>query len=491
MTAPAVLQTREFDDLRTIIMDEVGICLNASKRTLLEGRLGRRLREHSFTDYREYLELVREDKTELREMINAVTTNKTSFFRESHHFDMLGKVLQTRDSRLAPLHVWSSACSSGEEPYSIAITARQAMRAIRIVASDVDTNVLASAAAGVYDDDQREELPAEMLRRHFLRGRGTSEGKMRVHQDLQRMIEFKHINLMAPSWPFTEQLDVIFCRNVIIYFDRPTQDRLFRRYAELLVPGGLLFLGHSESLSWMPDLFEPVGHTVYRYTGKGASGARAPRAPLRVVPRDSSATRVVPRAAQHLVPSPKSSVIVRIDAGELKASRTPTEIRTVLGSCVAACVYDPFANVGGMNHFMLPDGSHDHQPARYGVHAMELLINQIMKLGGERSRLRAKVFGGANVIRMERSGVDVGRDNIEFIRRFLTTEGIPIEGERLGGTQPLEVRMHATTGRVQVRALGTARLPDEIAAERKSVASRLGRSAAAAADTADINDVMF
>jgi chemotaxis protein methyltransferase CheR len=479
MSAPAVLHSREFNDLRAIIMDAVGISLADSKRTLLEGRLGRRLRKHAFSDYREYLALVQEDADERREMINAVTTNKTSFFREAHHFELLTELLGRRAAHAAPLHIWSSACSTGEEPYSIAITARQAQRAVRIVASDVDTSVLATAAAGVYDDDQREELPPEMLRRYFLRGRGALAGKMRVVDEVKRMVDFRHINLIAPSWPIGEPLDVIFCRNVVIYFDRPTQDRLFRRYAQVLAPGGLLFLGHSESLSWMPELFEPVGHTVYRYIGTSA----------RAVPSTPQVRRAVRTGplARSLGEQPDRET-VRIDAGEWKASRESCEVRTVLGSCVAACVYDPVAKIGGMNHFMLPDGSHDRQPARYGVHAMELLINEIMKLGGDRRRLRAKIFGGANVIRMERTGLDIGRDNIAFIRRFLATEGIPVEGERLGGTRPLEVRMETMTGRVRVRALGVEQLPGEIAEERRGMASRLRP---VVSTQADISDVLF
>ena len=477
MTAPAVLQSREFNDLRAIIMEAVGISLADSKRTLLEGRLGRRLRKHALTDYREYLALVREDAGEMREMINAVTTNKTSFFREAHHFEMLSELLQRRAAHAAPLHIWSSACSTGEEPYSIAITARQAQRPVRIIASDVDTSVLATASAGVYDDDQRDELPPDMLRRFFLRGRGASAGKMRVVDDVKRMIDFRQVNLIAPTWPFREPLDVIFCRNVVIYFDRPTQDRLFRRFAQRLVPGGLLFLGHSESLSWMPELFEPVGQTVYRYIGTSERTVQS--APVRRVTRAEPLARLTGAKAEHEV--------VRIDAGEWKASRTDCEVRTVLGSCVAACVYDPIAKIGGMNHFMLPDGIHDRQPARYGVHAMELLINEIMKLGGDRGRLRAKIFGGANVIRMERTGIDVGRDNIEFIRRFLATEGIPTEGERLGGTRPLEVRMETTTGRVRVRALGAEQLPSELATKRV-VATRLHPTVST---QADISDVLF
>jgi chemotaxis receptor (MCP) glutamine deamidase CheD len=161
--------------------------------------------------------------------------------------------------------------------------------------------------------------------------------------------------------------------------------------------------------------------------------------------------------------------VVRIEAGGVHAARVPTEIRTVLGSCVAACLFDPILKIGGMNHFMLPHGHHETRPARYGVHAMELLINEIMKLGGDRLRLRAKVFGGASVIAALRSGSDVGTQNADFIRAFLRSERIPIEAERLGGVQPLEVRLHTESGRVRVRALQSELMRDVVRQEQRTI----------------------
>jgi chemotaxis receptor (MCP) glutamine deamidase CheD len=187
------------------------------------------------------------------------------------------------------------------------------------------------------------------------------------------------------------------------------------------------------------------------------------------------------------VPQPPARRLVRIEAGGVHAARQPTDIRTVLGSCVAACVYDPATGIGGMNHFMLPSGESGERPARYGVHAMELLINDIMKLGGERSRLRAKVFGGAAVLRGLKAGVDVGRRNAEFIRTFLATERIPIDAEQLGGAHPLEVRFATDTGKARVRALEAG---DDVLLEEQRVTRPVPAPAPRTTDT-DLDDVLF
>jgi len=466
----------EFDVLREIIHDTVGIRLADEKRLSLQARLARRLRQCGLDSYADYVKLLQHTTRgidELAEMVNAVTTNKTSFFRERHHFTFLADLMEShRGATARPIRVWSAGCSTGEEPYSIAMTALDAGVSAHIIATDVDTNVLATARAGVYRGDLVTAISAETLHRHFLRGEGASGGSVRVKPGVRALVRFSHLNLIDPSWPKLDLFDVIFCRNVVIYFDQDTKDRLFRRLAKRLAPGGLLVIGHSENITWLRDLFEPAGRTMYRL--RDATEVRGPRL--------THTAAVVHRLIAPAAPT------IRVDAGDVHASREPLELRTVLGSCVAACLYDPVARVGGMNHFMLPDGTYEDQRARYGVHAMELLINEIMKMGGERSRFIAKVFGGASVVNMERTGRDVGRTNAEFIRRFLETERIPIAAERLGGTRPLDVRMQATTGAVRVRALASNTLRDLAAAERARLApawqpARLSET--------DLSDVLF
>jgi chemotaxis protein methyltransferase CheR len=468
--APAVLGEREFGFLRDLIMRAAGIHLTDQKRSLVEGRLARRLRHHGLRSFREYTDLLREqdaDGRELLEFVNCITTNKTSFFREQHHFDFLrDEVIAGAPSRA--LRIWSAACSTGEEPYSIAMTVRDARATATILASDIDTNVLATARAGVYTAERVASLDHELVRRHFRRGEGERAGWYKVRPELQKLIDFRRVNLIEGSWPSQDTFDVIFCRNVVIYFNRETQEQLFRRFAERLVPGGFLILGHSENLSWMSDVYAPVGRTIYqlRRGSEGAGSAHARHAAHGS--HGSHGAHATPATHVHR-PKPKPAhPVVRIEAGGVHAARVPTEIRTVLGSCVAACLYDPILKIGGMNHFMLPHGHHETRPARYGVHAMELLINEIMKLGGDRLRLRAKVFGGANVIAALRSGSDVGKQNADFIRTFLRSERIPIEAERLGGVQPLEVRLHTESGRVRVRALQSDLMRDVVRQEERT-----------------------
>ena len=475
---PPLLGDREFAFLRDLIMRAAGIHLTDQKRSLIEGRLARRLRHHGWREYAPYIELLRDgdsDGTELRELINAVTTNKTSFFREQHHFDYLRTDVFPEFSGRA-LRIWSAASSTGEEPYSIAMTARDARVNVDILASDIDTNVLETARAGVYRDDRVSDLSPELQRRHFLRGEGDKAGFVRVRPEVRAMINFQRINLIEGSWPASELFDVIFCRNVIIYFNRETQDLLFRRFAERLKPGGAMIIGHSENLSWLSDLYEPVGKTVYRRVGGAPRRARPTRPNLDVI-----------RPAAPPPPPPRP--VVRIEAGGVHAAKGATEIRTVLGSCVAACIYDPAMRVGGMNHFMLPSGDSADRPARYGVHAMELLINQVMKLGGERSRLRAKVFGGAAVIRALKSGADVGRKNSEFIRAFLAAERIPIEAEQLEGDQPLEVRFQTDTAKARVRAIDAERGAAVFKSELKVAAAPAPKPVPVTAD--ELESVLF
>jgi chemotaxis protein methyltransferase CheR len=435
MLATPVLEERDFRRLRALIYDLTGIHLSDSKRALLTTRVGRRLRHHGLTSFAAYYDLLQagdRDGIERVELINSVTTNKTDFFREPHHFELLRTrwipELRARAAEGAPrkVRLWSAGCSTGEEPYSIAMTLRDHLLAVEpgwdvgIIASDIDTAVLEHAARGVYSDERMAPLSHELRRRHFQRGTGSSAGSWRVRPELRQMIDFQRINLTAGPWPFAEMSDAIFCRNVVIYFDQPTQRRLFKRFAAQLAPEGYLFVGHSESMIGVSNAFGLVGQTVHQ---------------LR---------RDAPAAATHR----------RIQIGEVFASRTPALVSTVLGSCISACLIDPVARVGGMNHFLLPAGDHDaEQPARYGVHAMELLINRIMALGGQRGRLQAKIIGASKVL----SALDgtVAEKNAEFVRRFLATEGIPVIAERLGGDRPLEVCFATDTGQLRCREIVT------------------------------------
>jgi chemotaxis protein methyltransferase CheR len=265
---PRPITEEEFELFRVLIYRETGIALKPSKRTLVMSRLTKRLQQHSLANYSEYYQwLSKKDpqRTELRHMINCITTNKTSFFREEEHFTILRRFLAAAGDRT--IRIWSAACSTGEEPYSIAITACEAAAArVQIFGSDIDTDVLARAEAGNYAAESIAGLAPEMRRRYFLRGTGCYAGLVQAKPRLRQMVSFGRINFVDPAWSVESEppFDVIFCRNVMIYFDRATQNRLLQRLAARLDPRGLLFTGHSESLFWLTESLAPVGHSVYR-----------------------------------------------------------------------------------------------------------------------------------------------------------------------------------------------------------------------------------
>lgn len=261
---------RDFERVRKMIYALAGISLSEAKRDMAYSRLTRRLRQLRLDDFSAYLDLVDTgDADEVEAFTNALTTNLTSFFREAHHFPIFEQHLQ-RAGGGRPQMVWCSAASTGEEPYSIAMAAVEAFDSfdppVRILASDIDTNVLATAEAGVYTSDRVEKLEAERLKRFFKRGTGSNAGKVRVREELRRLITFRRINLLEGGWPIRGPLDVIFCRNVMIYFDKPTQLKILERFAPLLQRDGLLFAGHSESFHNAAHLFRLRGKTVYGLT---------------------------------------------------------------------------------------------------------------------------------------------------------------------------------------------------------------------------------
>ena len=264
------LSDREFDEIRTLVHRHTGIALADSKRELVYSRLVRRLRALELPGFRAYIELIEQDgATELEEFTNAITTNLTSFFRESHHFDFLtGTVLphlERQNAATRRLRFWSAGCSTGEEPYSIATTLQESMARfrgwdVRILATDLDSNVLANAAAGVYGAERLEKMSTERRARWF---QAAGAGQFQVAAALKSMITFKQLNLLQ-RWPFKGPFDVIFCRNVVIYFDKPTQRTLFARMSAMQRPDSHLFIGHSESLFKVCSDYELIGKTIYR-----------------------------------------------------------------------------------------------------------------------------------------------------------------------------------------------------------------------------------
>ncbi len=258
---------QDFVRIRDLIRDHAGISLGDSKLDLVYGRLSRRLRATGIRTFSEYLQLLeRGDQREWQAFTNALTTNHTAFFREPHHFELLADQLRALNGR-SPVVLWCSAASTGEEAYSMAMTAVDALGSttpgVVIVATDIDTEVLETARAGIYPAERVARLDRELVQRHFVRDATVPAGQVRVRQEIRNLVTFRQLNLLQESWPIRAPLDAIFCRNVMIYFDRDTQLRILKKFAPLLRREGLLYAGHSERFNHAEDYFRLRGRTVY------------------------------------------------------------------------------------------------------------------------------------------------------------------------------------------------------------------------------------
>jgi chemotaxis protein methyltransferase CheR len=269
---PALNDT-DFRFLREFVLQHCGISLGDHKKQLVQGRLLRRLRALRLSGFSAYCELLRRDPhSELGELASAISTNVTAFFRENHHYDLLTNELLPRwlDRKdTNRLRIWSAGCSTGEEPYALAMVLAEAMERrgggvdARILATDLSPQALEAARKGVYGLDRLGGINEERCKRWLLRGEGSYAGLASIHPRLRELVTIQPLNLLH-DWPMKGPFEAIFCRNVVIYFDRPTKQRLFSRYAQMLEPGGYLFLGHSESMHGLSDDFDLVGRTVYR-----------------------------------------------------------------------------------------------------------------------------------------------------------------------------------------------------------------------------------
>lgn len=265
---------RDFEQVQQLVAEKTGIALSDIKSNMVYSRLARRLRatgHHSFQDYLGYL---KHNEGELNHFVNALTTNLTAFFREAHHFDHLAEVvlpglmadIQAR-GKPKRINMWSAGCSSGEEPYSMAMVAREVVPPpweVRILASDLDTEVLRRAETGVYDQDRVKGLSTQRLKDHFLRGVGRNEGRVKVRREVRALVDFQKLNLIERPWPLKESFHVVFCRNTIIYFEKDTQRTMFKEMRRFLERPAWLYIGHSETLWQVADDFESLGQTIYR-----------------------------------------------------------------------------------------------------------------------------------------------------------------------------------------------------------------------------------
>lgn len=266
-----LLTDSDFARICQLIYERAGIVLADNKREMVYSRLAKRLRLHGINQFSEYLDrLARQPSArEWEAFTNALTTNLTAFFREAHHFPLLAAHVSRHRE---PARIWCAAASTGEEPYSIAMTLVESLgpdlaSQSQIIATDIDSDALTKARTGIYPIQQVLELGDERMKRFFLKGSGERVGLARVRPELMRMIEFKQLNLHAPRWDLSGQFDAIFCRNIMIYFDKPSQTRILSRFVPYMKPDGLLFTGHSENFTYLTNDFKLRGQTIYTLAG--------------------------------------------------------------------------------------------------------------------------------------------------------------------------------------------------------------------------------
>lgn len=265
-----VYTKQDFQCVQRLIHDYAGISLNESKNELVYNRLAKRLRQHKLVYFSDYLALLQESThPEWQGFINALTTNLTAFFREQHHFTYLTKYLHAHFAQVSeqrPVKIWCAASSSGEEAYSIAMSAAESYQRIsppvKILATDLDTEVLAVARKGIYYIENISRLTEDQRARFLLRGSGSKQGQVMIRKELRSLITFNQLNLLS-TWPMQDKFDVIFCRNVLIYFDKETQYRVLEKFAQHLNSGGLLIVGHAESFPQAEHIFKLDRQTVY------------------------------------------------------------------------------------------------------------------------------------------------------------------------------------------------------------------------------------
>jgi len=273
ISAPLALTAKEFATISALAREEFGLELGKGKEQLVAARLGKLMRKLGFRAFPDYYRHVQGDRTgdALVELIDVLTTNHTSFFREQAHFDFLVQRVFAEQMGHSPIRIWSAASSTGEEPYTIAITAREHLGAQsqilpRILATDISTRVLETARKGIYKADRFQGGVAPWLRKHLLRGEDQWQGWYRMRPEILGMVEFRRVNLIEPL-PDVGRFTVIFCRNVMIYFSRETQEHLVTRLAACLEPGGYLFVGHSESLTGIQHGLQQIQPAIYRKRG--------------------------------------------------------------------------------------------------------------------------------------------------------------------------------------------------------------------------------
>jgi len=448
------MSDKTFYRFSKFIQDELGIKMPDTKKTMLQARLQKRLWKlemTSFNDYCDYLFSHEGMEHELQHMINVVTTNKTEFFREPKHYEYLAeqalpKLMEQRDSKEI-FSIWCAGCSTGEEPYSLAMVLNEFAERYSdfqflILATDISSRVIDQAKLGIYDEERAESVPMTLRKKYLLRSKSNDKGLVRIVPELRSRIRFRRLNFMDRNFGLREQMDIVFCRNVIIYFDRPTQEGVLNRICSYLKPGGYLFTGHSETLNGMKLPVSPVSHTVYRQI-------------------DAS------QKAQKELP------IVYLKPAEICITDKPSVVRTVLGSCLAITMFHPQSNLSAICHALLPEpdlhDAEDEGPPnklKYVILVIPEMLAQLKEYGIALEELEVKMFGGADLLtnRKDRkvNQQPVGRLNIIKARSLLEAQGLKIRVSDVGGSLGRKIFFYTHTGEVLLKRLKSGIFPEEI-----------------------------
>jgi chemotaxis protein methyltransferase CheR len=432
------LTQAEWQSFKDLIYKVTGIALSPAKKALLVARLGRRLRALRLSTLTEYYDrILNRDPggQELQALVNAITTNKTEFFREPHHFELLEAWLRTpslelRQARLRGLRIWCAAASTGEEPYTIAAVVRSALSQAEwerttIFASDLDTNVLEEAAAGRYNACDLENISEHWKERLFTRPQKKGQDEYVIRSDLKTRVQFSQLNLVKSGWTIPKPLDVIFCRNVLIYFDKATQLEVVRRQCRMLAPHGLLFLGHSEGLTGMELQLESVGHTAYRASTTCGQSTRTSIPQTRAV----SLSEAAPVRRRPYMISGKKKVRLFLRTGSLVAMSSKLAGQT----CMAVLKEDCSTPAGAQQ-----------------VHSiLDAMLHALRQVGGSVSEIQVKTVGVAVEAGRGEEGNGLALQSI--VHEWLAREALTLAAKRQVAPDT-EVRIEFPTGRIQLRA---------------------------------------
>lgn len=430
---------------------ELGIKMPLAKKTMLQARLQKRLWKldiESFDEYYNYVFSPEGRELELQQMIDVVTTNKTDFFREPNHFEYLvERVLPEIISRHGAdrqYMFWCAGCSSGEEPYSLAMVLHDFSLQhpgfhFLILATDVSSRVLEKARLGIYEEENADPIPVEFRKRYLLKSKEREKSMVRISPEIRAFVRFRSVNLVRGEFGFRETMDIIFCRNVIIYFNRDIQEQVINRLYQHLSPGGYLFTGHSETLNGLSVPLKAVAHTVYQ---KEVSAHLAPHLP-----------------------------VITLKPAELYISDHPAIVRTVLGSCVAVTMFDKRLGVAAMCHALLPQGNEalDQHAAttenlsyKYVQTVIPLMLQRLKTYGSEPKDLEVKLFGGADMLTVRTGNPNmqpVGKSNIDAVLQAIKAHNLELIVSDVGGHLGRKILFYTQTGEVLLKRINSASEP--------------------------------